>query len=68
MPEQKILKEMRQVLALAENAAATEHERANAYKRLQKLIESSASIHITDALQEQRRARVAISKGPSSTT
>lgn len=50
--EQKILKEMRRTLALAENRGATEAERQLAYTRLAKLLETSTVITITEKVRQ----------------
>lgn len=53
LEERKTIKEIRTLLDIAENSAASQTERNLAYRRAQKLIESINSIHVPQSLMAQ---------------
>lgn len=53
LAERKTIKEIRTLLDIAENSAASQTERNLAYRRAQKLIESLNSIHVPQSLMAQ---------------
>ncbi|WP_017831584.1 hypothetical protein [Microbacterium sp. UCD-TDU] len=53
LAERKTIKEIRTLLDIAENSAASQTERNLAYRRAQKLIEGLSSIHVPQSLMAQ---------------
>jgi hypothetical protein len=55
--ERKLIKEIRTLLDMAENAAASQTERSLAYRRAQKLIESLETVHVPEKAIAQLEER-----------
>lgn len=55
--ERKLIKEIRTLLDMAENAAASSTERSLAYRRAQKLIESLETVHVPEKAIAQLKER-----------
>lgn len=53
LAERKTIKEIRTLLDIAENSAASQTERNLAYRRAQKLIEGLSSVHVPQSLMAQ---------------
>lgn len=63
--ERKVIKQIRTLLDIAENSAASQTERDLAYRRVQGLLESLESIHVPDKAiaQLEQRQRLMITAG-----
>lgn len=71
LAERKTIKEIRTLLDIAENSAASQTERNLAYRRAQKLIESLNSIHVPQSrmaqLEESQRLMLTAAPTPGAT-